>query len=42
MEKLSVKKQAELKKMPSERLKQRLLKAGFEEKKLKDMSRATC
>src|ERR1043165_2792935 len=39
MEKLSVKKQAELKKMASERLKQRLLKAGFEEEKLKDMSR---
>ena len=39
MEKLSVKKQAELKKMSSERLKQRLLKAGFEEEKLKDMSR---
>src|SRR5678815_242072 len=39
MEKLSVKKQAELKKMSSERLKQRLLKAGFEEEKLEDMSR---
>src|ERR1043165_7055312 len=39
MEKLSVKKQAELKKMASDRLKQHLLKAGFEEEKLKDMSR---
>src|SRR3984885_9450448 len=39
MEKLSVEKQGEIKKMASERIKKLLLKAGFEEKQLADMSR---
>src|ERR1700735_2358721 len=39
MEKLSVEKQVEIKKMASERIKKLLLKAGFEEKQLADMSR---
>lgn len=40
MEKLSAEKQAEIKKMASERIKQLLLKAGFKERQLKDMFQA--
>ena len=39
MEKLSTAKQAEIKKMSTERIKQHLLKAGFTEEQVKDMSR---
>src|SRR5918995_1902495 len=39
MEKLSPEKQAEIKKMSTERIKQHLLKAGFTEEQVKDMSR---
>ena len=39
MEKLSTEKQAEIKKMSTERLKRQLVKAGFKEEQVIDMSR---